>query len=146
MATKKKEPNTDATPVVEEKESKKPSKKGTTKKETSSKEEVITKFASVHKNADDPMNSINLLLTFTDSTGKKLFSTKIVNALRSAGYNTLMQIAALPDQDTLKEVGGIGEKTAELISSTVAQHFGIDAQTAFTYEERLKKYQNAVLR
>ena len=64
-----------------------------------------------------------------------------MNALQSAGYTTLMKIGSLPYQDTLKEEGGIGEKTAELISTAMVQHFGKGAQTAYSYEQRWQKFQ-----
>ena len=95
----------------------------------------------VHKNIE-ALDDVNLLMQFKDEqTGKTLFSPKIVTALRSAGYDTLTKIVSLPDVKALTEVGGIGDKTADLIWDEVTKYFGVNSQTALTYEERLEKFQ-----
>ena len=95
----------------------------------------------VHRNAE-AIDDINLLMQFKDEqTGKNLFSPKIVTSLRAAGYDTLTKIVSLPDVKALTDVGGIGEKTADLIWEEVTKYFGVNSQTALTYEERLEKFQ-----
>ncbi|MHA2363791.1 MAG: hypothetical protein ACXAC7_07520 [Candidatus Hodarchaeales archaeon] len=129
-----------------DKKPKKTTKKRTKKDSTAEKiskkiSSTTTKKGSVYKNVDDPLDSINLLLTFKDDKGKRIFTPKIVNSLRSANISGLSQIAAFPDLSSLTDIGGIGEKIAQKIWEEVARHFGIDAQTALGYETRLKKTQ-----
>ena len=103
--------------------------------------EQIEQKGLVHKNIE-AIDDVNLLMQFKDEqTGKNLFSPKVVTALRSAGYDTLTKIVSLPDVKALTEVGGIGDKTADLIWDEVTKYFGVNSQTALTYEERLEKFQ-----
>ena len=103
--------------------------------------EQIEQKGLVHKNIE-AIDDVNLLIQFKDEqTGKNLFTPKIVTSLRAAGYDTLTKIVSLPDVKALTEVGGIGEKTADLIWDEVTKYFGVNSQTALTYEERLVKFQ-----
>ncbi len=103
--------------------------------------EQIEQKGLVHKNIE-AIDDVNLLMQFKDEqTGKNLFSPKVVTSLRAAGYETLTKIVSLPDVKALTEVGGIGEKTADLIWEEVTKYFGVNSQTALTYEERLEKFQ-----
>ena len=103
--------------------------------------EQIEQKGLVHRNTE-AIDDINLLMQFKDEqTGKNLFSPKIVTSLRSAGYDTLTKIVSLPDVKSLTDVGGIGEKTADLIWEEVTKYFGVNSQTALTFEERLEKFQ-----
>lgn len=103
--------------------------------------EELEQKGLVHKNVE-ALDDVNLLMQFKDEqTGKNLFSPKIITSLRAAGFDTLTKIVSLPDVKTLTEVGGIGDKTAELIWDEVTKYFGVNSQTALTYEERLEKFQ-----
>jgi DNA repair protein RadA len=103
--------------------------------------ELLEQKGLVHRNVEE-IDDVNLLLQFKDEqTGKNLFSPKIITSLRAAGYDTLTKIVSLPDVKALTEVGGIGEKTADLIWEEVTKYFGVNSQTALTYEERLEKFQ-----
>ena len=103
--------------------------------------EQIEQKGLVHRNVE-AIDDVNLQMQFKDEqTGKNLFSPKVVTSLRSAGFDTLTKIVSLPDVKALTEVGGIGDKTADLIWDEVAKYFGVNSQTALTYEERLEKFQ-----
>ena len=97
--------------------------------------EQIEQKGLVHRNVE-AIDDVNLLMQFKDEqTGKNLFSPKVVTSLRSAGFDTLTKIVSLPDVKALTEVGGIGDKTADLIWDEVAKYFGVNSQTALTYVE-----------
>jgi DNA repair protein RadA len=103
--------------------------------------EQLEQKGLVHRNIE-AIDDVNLLLQFKDEqTGKNLFSPKIITSLRSSGYDTLTKIVSIPDVKVLTDVGGIGEKTADVIWEEVTKYFGVNSQTALTYEERLEKYQ-----
>ncbi len=103
--------------------------------------EQLEQKGLVNKNIE-AIDDVNLLLHFKDDqTGKNIFSPKVVTSLRAAGYDTLTKIVSLPDVKVLTEIAGIGEKTADLIWEEVAKYFGVNSQTALTYEERLEKFQ-----
>ena len=77
--------------------------------------EQLEQKGLVHKNVE-ALDDVNLLMQFKDEqTGKNYFSTKVVTALRAAGYDTLTKIVSLSDVKALTEVGGIGDKTDDLI-------------------------------
>ncbi|MFW9928556.1 MAG: hypothetical protein ACFFD1_04115 [Candidatus Thorarchaeota archaeon] len=74
---------------------------------------------------------VDILVSYRDEKGKTIVTDKILGAVKKR-FNTISEIATLPNTDELIKLSGIGEQTALKIWKISQQYHNLNAKTAST--------------